>query len=378
MRPARKSGPHDTAGKRLVRKKLLAWYDLNARELPWRIGPRQRAAGIRPNAYHVWLSEVMLQQTTVAAVKPYFKKFVSKWPSLADLAAAKMDEIMQAWAGLGYYSRARNLKATADWIASSGGCFPETAEALRSLPGIGGYTAAAIASIAFDRAAPVVDGNVERVISRLFRVETALPAAKRSIVDHQTELTPTKRPGDFAQAMMDLGALVCTPKQPACDRCPLGGECAAAAAGSPERYPIRAARKERPTRRGVVYVAIRRDGAVLLRRRPPKGLLGGMSEIPSNGWAESRASRDLNGPFGLEWRQTSGRVVHVFTHFRLELDIFRADVGTAIPAPEDCWWSAPSDLKQEALPSVMRKVIEAALPGPAQSSIRPRRPSRAG
>src|SRR4051794_31797003 len=264
---------------------LLAWYDRHARKLPWRIGPKDRALGVLPDPYRVWLSEVMLQQTTVATVKSYFETFVSRWPRVTDLAAAPREEVMKAWAGLGYYARARNLHACAVVVANEyGGRFPETSAALHDLPGIGAYTAAAIAAIAFDEPAAVVDGNIERVIARLFAIETPLPEAKAIIRAHQARLTPQERAGDYAQAMMDLGASLCSPKRPACSLCPFADGCAAHATGREELFPVRVAKPERPTRIGAAFVAVREDGAILLRRREDDGLLGGMVEVPGTEW----------------------------------------------------------------------------------------------
>lgn len=345
---------------------LLEWYDRHARRLPWRIGPRERAAGVIPDPYRVWLSEVMLQQTTVTAVKPYYEGFLARWPSVTDLAAAPAEEVMKAWAGLGYYSRARNLKACAETVVSEhGGRFPPDAAGLRSLPGIGDYTAAAIAAIAYDEPAPVVDGNVERVLTRVFRVETALPAAKKEIRALQAALTPVKRAGDYAQAMMDLGATICTPKKPACVLCPWQEWCAASKAGVAETYPRKAGKADRPERQGAAYVAVRADGAVLLRRRPEKGLLGGMTEVPGSAWAEGLRvdGRHRDAPLAAAWEAADAPVVHVFTHFRLTLAVYRAAFDKATAAPADHWWSPPGELPGEALPSVMKKAIEAALPG---------------
>ncbi len=342
---------------------VLAWYDRHARRLPWRVGPEDRAAGVRPDPYRVWLSEVMLQQTTVAAVKPYFERFASQWPTVAELAAATDDEVMRAWAGLGYYSRARNLIAAAREIAARGGRFPNTADELKRLPGIGGYTAAAIAAIAFDRAEPVVDGNIERVIARLFAIAEAGAGGKAAIRARQAELTPVHRPGDYAQAMMDLGATICTPKRPACPRCPLNDDCFAAARGDAEAYPAKEEKAERPTRRGNAFVAVRGDGAVLLRRRPPRGLLGGMAEVPGGGWTAAGPRNGEDAPLELNWTRVAKRVTHVFTHFRLELDVYRGDAKTTEKMPDGCWWSPPDELPGEALPSLMRKAIEAAQPG---------------
>lgn len=343
---------------------LLVWYDRHHRRLPWRVAPPDHAVGIRADPYRVWLSEIMLQQTTVAAVKSYFEAFTLRWPTVADLAAADEEDVMKAWAGLGYYSRARNLKACAETVVRDhGGRFPQTEEGLLVLPGIGPYTAAAIAAIAFDRAATVVDGNVERVVARLFEIAEPMPGGKTEIRARAATLTPTQRPGDYAQAVMDLGATICTPRRPACALCPWTAACAARVSGSPETYPVRAAKIARPTRRGVAYVAVRADGAVLLRRRPPKGLLGGMSEPPGSPWgpAEIRAADVASPPVPGRWRRLPGFVEHVFTHFRLELTVVRGDVAATTDAPEGAWWSARDALAGEALPSVFRKAIDAAL-----------------
>ncbi len=349
-----------------ISRSLLAWYDRHARKLPWRVGPRDRARGIKPDPYRVWLSEVMLQQTTVTAVKPYFDAFVVAWPTVEALAAASREAVMKAWAGLGYYARARNLHACAEAVVREhGGRFPETADGLRALPGIGAYTAAAIAAIAFDEPAPVVDGNIERVIARLFAIDAPLPEAKGAIRDTQARLTPASRAGDYAQAMMDLGAAICTPKRPSCILCPVAGSCLARARGEAERYPLRAAKAERPTRYGTAYVAVRHDGAVLLRRRPERGLLGGMAEVPGSEWSShhNQMAALANAPIEAGWRRVEGAVVHVFTHFRLELDVYCAGIDRRDTAPAGCWWAAAETLPGEALPSVMRKAIEAALPG---------------
>ena len=354
--------------------RLLAWYDRHARELPWRILPSQRAAGATPDPYRVWLSEIMLQQTTVEAVKPYFRKFLENWPDVASLAAADSDDVMKAWAGLGYYSRARNLKKCADLVAADfGGRFPGTYEALIELPGIGPYTAAAIAAIAFDRPEPVVDGNVERVVTRLFAIATPLPAAKIDIKARVEELLPRDRPGDFAQAMMDLGAAICTPRRPACLTCPLSDDCSALADGDPELYPVKPAKAERPARRGAAFVAVRADGAVLLQKRPERGLLGGMAEVPTTGWnARTDGETDVRAaPFAANWKR-AGTASHVFTHFSLELTVYRADGVTHEPGSSG-WWSARAELAGEALPTVMKKVIEAAIPG-ATRKPRPANP----
>jgi A/G-specific adenine glycosylase len=370
-RPSASAKPRKAArGDAGIGSALLAWYDRHARVLPWRVSPQARARGARPDPYRVWLSEVMLQQTTVAAVKPYFDDFTTRWPTVTALAAAPREDVMKAWAGLGYYARARNLKACAETVAREhGGRFPETVEGLKALPGIGDYTAAAIAAIAFDVPAPVVDGNIERVIARLDAIATPLPAAKAEIRARQAELTPRERAGDYAQAMMDLGAAICTPRRPACVLCPLGDACVARAEGRQEEFPRRAAKTERSTRRGAAFVAIRADGAVLLGQRADDGLLGGMSEVPGTAWRADHAPSPADAPFPADW-QSAGVVVHVFTHFRLELTVFRArDVGAAEIRP-DWWWSAPEALPGEALPSVMKKAIEAALPGATKRARR--------
>jgi A/G-specific adenine glycosylase len=342
---------------------LLAWYDAHHRELPWRVSPAAARQGERADPYRIWLSEVMLQQTTVEAVKKYFIAFVERWPTVADLASAPTEEVMRAWAGLGYYSRARNLKACADLVAALPGGFPDSEEGLRALPGVGAYTAAAIAAIAFDRPAVVVDGNVERVTARLFDIRVPLPAAKPLMREKAGTLTPKRRPGDFAQAMMDLGATICTPRRPRCMLCPLRDDCQALASGDPELLPLKAPKIAKPARRGAAFVARRQDGALLLRTRPDKGLLGSMTEVPTTDWTASRdGDATVRGaPFPASWRQ-AGSIGHVFTHFSLELAVFIADVG-AMGAPAGHRWVAARDVPREALPTIMKKVIESAIPG---------------
>lgn len=344
---------------------LLAWYDRHARALPWRISPKARKNGQMPDPYRVWLSEIMLQQTTVAAVKSYFEAFTQKWPDVNALAEADEADVMKAWAGLGYYSRARNLKACAERVARDhGGTFPDDEDGLKALPGIGPYTAAAIAAIAFDRPAVVVDGNVERVMTRVHALETPLPQAKPEIRSLTAEVTPDSRPGDFAQAMMDLGATLCSPKRPACGLCPWMDPCRARAAGTMETFPRKSPKAAKPTRHGMAFVAVRADGAVLLRRRPPKGLLGGMSEPPTSVWATDAASDDLSlAPLSLEWQRCPAPVRHTFTHFHLEMAVWRARVPMSTPAPEGHWWSAPDALGGEALPTVMKKAVATGLDG---------------
>ncbi|MEP9385723.1 A/G-specific adenine glycosylase [Mesorhizobium sp. KR9-304] len=358
---ARKGAFHKADG---LAGRLLAWYDAHHRDLPWRVPPSALAKGVRPDPYHVWLSEIMLQQTTVEAVKPYFRKFLDKWPEVTDLAAAEPEDVMKAWAGLGYYSRARNLKKCADLVAAlPGSRFPNDETGLRELPGIGAYTAAAIAAIAFGRKAVVIDGNVERVMSRLFEIRTPLPDSKPEIRALLGELVPDERSGDFAQAMMDLGATVCTPKRPRCMLCPVREDCRAVLAGDPELLPVRGEKADKPRRRGAAYVAVRSDGAILLRTRPEKGLLGGMSEVPTTGWT-ARIDGETSvksAPFPADWRR-AGSISHVFTHFELELDVYRAEVKGAT-ALAGHWWSPIAAIHDEALPTVMKKVIESAIPG---------------
>jgi A/G-specific adenine glycosylase len=337
---------------------LLAWYDRHRRVLPWRALP-----GERPDPYRVWASEIMLQQTTITAVKPYYERFMARFPTVAALACAPSEDVMQAWAGLGYYSRARNLHACAKAVAERhGGCFPETEEGLRALPGIGAYTAGAVAAIAFDRPAAAVDGNVERVMTRLFALEEALPGAKPLIREHVLGLLPAARPGDFAQALMDLGATICTPRNPACGLCPWREPCRARAQGTQETYPRKAAKKTGVTRYGAAFVLLREDGAVLVRTRPGKGLLGGMAEVPTSEW---RSDYELDGaaqdaPVATRWQRLPGAVRHVFTHFPLELTVFAAKAPTAMATPAGMRFTPGANLADEPFSSVMLKVLATA------------------
>ncbi|MBI5165551.1 MAG: A/G-specific adenine glycosylase [Magnetospirillum sp.] len=337
---------------------LLAWYDRNRRTLPWRAAPGETA-----DPYRVWLSEVMLQQTTVPAVAPYYTAFVARWPTVAALAAAPVEEVMLAWAGLGYYARARNLHACAKVVAEwRDGRFPDDEAALRALPGVGDYTAAAIAAIAFGRRAVVVDGNVERVMARMFAVATPLPKAKPDLKRLADSLTPAERAGDYAQAAMDLGATVCTPRSPACGICPWMAACRARAAGIEATLPAKAEKPERPLRHGIAFWITRKDGAVLLRRRPPEGLLGGMMEVPSSPWQDegaALAAAARHAPLACDWRPLPGLVRHGFTHFELELQVVAGRAGPN-PAARGIW--CPLDhLGDQALPTVMRKVVKHAL-----------------
>ena len=315
---------------------LLLWYAVDKRALPWRA-----EAGERADPYRVWLSEIMLQQTSVAAVKPYFLAFAARWPTVGALAAARDQEVMSAWAGLGYYARARNLMACARTVADEhGGRFPDTEAELAKLPGIGRYTAAAIAAIAFGRRAIVVDGNVERVVSRLHAVEQPLPAARPQLYALADALTPEGPSGDYAQAMMDLGSAICTPRAPQCGRCPVASWCAARASGNPERYPVKAPKKPRPSRTGTAYW-LEHDGHVLLEKRPAKGLLGGMLAFPTDA-----------APAEAPW-QDAGSVDHVFTHFALTIRLLCAEAPT--PGGKGTWWPVER-LGEAGLPTLYAKL----------------------
>ena len=335
---------------------LLFWYDRHRRDLPWRAPPGRPA-----DPYRVWLSEIMLQQTTVPTVGPYFARFVARWPDFASLAAASLDEVLHAWQGLGYYARARNLHACARAVATRhGGELPDDPAALRKLPGIGEYTAAAISAIAFDRPLAAVDGNVERVMARIFAVDAPLPGAKPQLRALAESLVPATRPGDFAQALMDLGAVLCTPRRPRCVLCPWREACAAVAAGSAEKLPVQAAKPERPLRYGVAFWLRRPDGAVLLRRRPEQGLLGGMIELPSTEWRGEpwRADEAIQtAPVETAWAPLPGTVQHGFTHFRLELALL---VGATDKPPAGIWARA-EQFGDYALPTLTRKLVKYAL-----------------
>ncbi len=333
---------------------LLAWYDRAARVLPWRAPP---GSGVRADPYRVWLSEVMLQQTTVVAVVPYFHAFLARWPTVTALAAAPDAEVMAAWAGLGYYARARNLLACARAVAAAGGGFPDSEEGLRALPGVGPYTAAAVAAIAFDRPAVVVDGNVERVVARLHAVEEPLPAAKPRLRALAAALTPARRPGDHAQAMMDLGATICTPKRPACGICPLVRACLGRIAGIAETLPRKTAKAAKPVRHGIAWLAVRPDGRVLVETRPPEGLLGGMLALPSGPWAPMPAALPAGAPpLPGDWRDLGVEVRHTFTHFHLRLRLHGARVGARAGEARACDFR-PADAAHRAMPTVMRKAL---------------------
>ena len=327
--------------------RLLDWYDRHARVMPWRVSPGDRAAGVRPDPYRIWLSEVMLQQTTVAAVKDYFHRFTARWPDVSALARAQDAEVMGEWAGLGYYARARNLlKCARVVMGEHGGRFPDTRAGLLTLPGIGPYTASAIAAIAHDEAATVVDGNVERVMARMFRVETPLPAAKPALTALAETLTPARRPGDYAQAVMDLGATICTPRNPACALCPWSRDCMARAAAVQAGLPRKSPKAEKPTRRGTVWLGYR-NGAVLLERRAERGLLGGMLGLPGDGWDGAGGP----APAISDW-QDVGEVRHTFTHFHLILRVLVARIDGPTLRGD---WLARNRFSPADLPTVMRK-----------------------
>jgi A/G-specific adenine glycosylase len=336
----------------------MAWYDIHARDLPWRVGPKALAAGVRPDPYAVWLSEVMLQQTTVAAVRDYFHRFTARWPRVRDLAAAEDAEVMAEWAGLGYYARARNLLKCARVVAFDlGGRFPDTEEGLQALPGVGPYTAAAIASIAFDRPAPVLDGNIERVMSRVFAVTEPLPGSKPELKALAARLTPVDRPGCHAQALMDLGATVCTPKSPACGICPLLAGCAARQQGIAAELPAKAPKKAKPVRHGVAYLVRRSDGAFLLETRPPSGLLGGMLGWPGSDWTEGDPAPAP--PLSADWHDPGLEVRHTFTHFHLRLSLRLAVVAAEVRPVRGAFIDR-HDFRPGALPTVMRKAHDLA------------------
>ena len=334
---------------------VLAWYDQHARDLPWRVSPADRARGVRPDPYRVWLSEVMLQQTTVAAVRDYFVRFTALWPTVADLAAAPLDSVLREWAGLGYYARVRNLHACAvAVVAQHGGVFPATSLELLTLPGIGPYTAAAIAAISADERVAVVDGNFDRVLARYLALGVPVRHTKDLIRDTVQAAVPA-RAGDFAQAMMDLGATICAPRAASCLVCPLQPGCTGTRS-DPLAYPVKAEKPERPTRYGHAFVMRDASGDVYLRSRPPTGLLAKMTETPVSDWTGTKS--DPAFPVPGDWSH-SGQVVHVFTHFRLELEIWSATIAD-ISTLEDGWWSDPRQLEAEALPTLFRKALAVA------------------
>lgn len=334
---------------------VLHWYDQHARDLPWRVSPADRASGVAPDPYKVWMSEIMLQQTTVAAVASYFHRFTSLWPNVSALAGAEDADVMAQWAGLGYYARARNLLKCARMVVDEhGGVFPDTYDALIKLPGIGPYTAGAISAIAFDRAEPVMDGNVERVMARVFNEHDPLPSVKPALKEHVVRLTPQRRPGDYAQAIMDLGATICTPKSPACGICPLMACCLARQHGTAAELPKKTPKANKPTRYGFVYLGRRTDGAWLLETRPKKGLLGGMLGWPGSDWSADPAPKP---PCDADWREVPGEVRHTFTHFHLILKVFVAEL------PQETHEGAATfinnrDFNPDHLPTVMAKAYK--------------------
>jgi len=334
---------------------LLAWYDVHRRVLPWRA-----MAGERADPYRVWLSEIMLQQTTVQAVGRYYREFLSRWPTVQALASAPLDDVLAAWAGLGYYARARNLHRAAKVVVDDFGCeFPASFEQLKNLPGVGAYTAGAIAAIAFDQPYLAMDANAERVVARLFAVEEPLPKAKPRLRDLGQPLVPQNRAGDFAQALMDLGAAICTPKKPACKSCPVSSYCEAFKRGIQEQLPRKAEKPVRPLKRGAAFVARDVSGAVLLVKRPANGLLGGMLQPPLGPWTEEFPSIEAalaQAPFSAVWKKRLGIVRHGFTHFELEIEVY---VAEAIRRPKqfNTIWVAEANLPTAALPTIMRKII---------------------
>ena len=329
--------------------RLLDWYAASARELPWRIGPTDRAKGVKPDPYRVWLAEIMLQQTTVPHATRYYLAFTQRWPRIEDLAAAKDEDVMAAWAGLGYYARARNLLKCAREVAVLG-AWPDSVEGLRKLPGIGPYTAGAVAALAFGRQAAAVDGNVDRVFARLMALKGEWKLEKERLKAEVEDLVPADRPAEFAEALMELGATVCTPKSPNCLLCPLRSMCAAQAEGQPQRYPIKPKKTPKPTRLGHVYVLFGEGGSVMTERRPDKGLLGGMLGLPTSDWADALPASQF--PSQANW-EAVGEVRHVFTHFALTLTVWRADADQSYSDPQQT---------ADALPSVFAKALKLALP----------------
>ncbi len=338
-----------------MRRILLDWYDHEGRQLPWRVRPKDRAQGRRPDPYAVWLSEVMLQQTTIAHGTPYWLKFLNLYPTVNDLAEAPLNDVLTHWAGLGYYARARNLHKCAEIVAGSGGEFPDTKAELIKLPGIGDYTASTIAAICFDEPTTIVDGNVERVMARLHSVEAPLPKSKKELKRLAAILSDTDRPGDYGQAVMDLGATICTPRSPSCERCVWQRYCGAYNQGHPEKYPVKAPKKALPERYGHAWVAIK-DHQVWLRRRPETGLLGGMMEVPTTIWDD--VLPPFTPPVESDWESKPAPVRHVFTHFALNLNVHLCEFNKNFPG--EGRWVDVALLSEEALPSLFRKVLDRA------------------
>lgn len=329
---------------------LLNWYEVNARDLPWRMGPKARAKGKRPEPYRVWLAEIMLQQTTVPHGARYFEAFTRRWPRVEDLAGATDEDVMAAWAGLGYYARARNLLKCAREVSARGG-FPQTAAELVKLPGIGPYTAGAVAALAFGQREAAVDGNVERVFSRLLALDMPWDKAKALIRAEVAQLVPADRPAEFAEGLMDLGATICTPKRPNCLICPVSAYCKARGNGEAERFPIKAKKKPSPHRTGHVFLLIDK-GEILLERRPDKGLLGGMLGLPGSDWTEGKMGKMKDVPAKADWAKR-GQVRHVFTHFSLDLTVWQGTPEGKRPTGQ---WVAVKDV--DGLPSVFAKAFK--------------------
>lgn len=336
-----------------LRKVLLDWYDASGRTLPWRIRPEDRLKGMAPDPYAVWLSEIMLQQTTVPHVTPYWEKFLARWPNVNDLATAEQDDVLAMWAGLGYYARARNLHKCAKVLRDEfGGQFPQTEKELLKLPGIGPYTAATLAAICFDEPTNIVDGNVERVIARLHAESAPLPKSKKIIRDLAAPIADPKRPGDYGQALMDLGATICSPRNPKCGTCVWAFDCRAFKDGNPEYYPVKI-KKTRPAKYGAAFALISGD-EIYLRKRPEKGLLGGMLELPGSPWEAAMPASPLEyAPEQRNWEKCDGQVKHVFTHFELRLDVYRAETSKN----EEGIWVNPKDMSSFAVPTLTKKAI---------------------
>ena len=343
-----------------MRDKLLSWYDAAGRTLPWRIRPEDRKAGMTADPYAIWLSEIMSQQTTIAHAAPYWERFLREFPAVNDLASADRDRVMTMWAGLGYYARARNLHKCAQIISQEyGGRFPQSEAELLKLPGIGPYTAATIAAICFDEATNIVDGNVERVISRIFRAQAPLPKGKPALRKLAGTLVDDDRPGDYGQALMDLGATICTPTSPKCGDCPWQRFCAGFEAGDQTGFPKKTPKKKLPVRYGTVFILSRED-EILLEQRPDKGLLGGMMGLPGSEWGDAFPDNPLSAaPTARNWEKIDRRVKHVFTHFELRLDIYTAECAEAPSSPSGIW-ADKNALASYAIPTVFKKCLKAA------------------
>lgn len=341
-------------------KALLKWYDDEGRTLPWRAKNKQVI-----NPYHVWLSEIMLQQTTVITVIPYFLSFIQRWPTFQALSQASLDDILHAWQGLGYYARARNLHRCAQKITSDyHGTLPTTSEELIKLPGIGPYTAKAIAAIAFNQDVLPIDGNIARILSRLYGISSPLPAGMTEIQNVAVIFTPQIRPGDFAQAMMDLGATICIPRTPLCEKCPFQTGCKAHALGIAAELPVKIKKRARPQKYAVAYILKRKDGAILLRKRPEKGLLGGMMGVPTSEWRLNRLESHLlnvEAPLEMEWECLEEIIHHSFTHFDLEVDLYYGNISPQEASSLEGDWIFLDQLKLYALPKLFKKIIEASL-----------------